>query len=164
MVLAMFLFMRRMAEATNVSAVALEIESEQGDAGAAELRRDLAPGIAIYEINSNSPFFFGAAEKFRETLGRIAKPPKVLVLRMANVTTIDSTALNAMKDLVHRTRKDGTLVVLSELEPQPRAALGRSHVLDEIGEEHIRDSIEEALMVAREYVEASTILDGVAGA
>jgi SulP family sulfate permease len=160
MVLAAFLFMRRMAEVTNVSMVGLEFTEEGAGVSGVALRKGLLPGIAIYEING--PFFFGAAEKFKETLGEISDPPRVLVLRMANVMTIDSTALNALKDLVRRTRKDGTLVVLSEVQPRTRAVLERSYLLDEVGEENIKDTIEGALNTAREYVESSTLLASTA--
>src|SRR5690606_32068981 len=61
MVLAAFLFMRRMAEVTNISAVKKEFADEDGT-GADGLPVEVPPGIAVYEING--PFFFGAAEKF----------------------------------------------------------------------------------------------------
>jgi sulfate permease, SulP family len=156
MVLAAFLFMRRMAEVTDVSAVTAEFaERDAGDTDDMALRTGLPEGVAVYEING--PFFFGAAEKFKETLGALAAPPKVLVLRMANVTVIDSTALNALKDVIRRTRADGTLVVVSELRAQPRDVLTRSYLADEIGEENIHPSIELALLAATEYVRSSAL-------
>jgi sulfate permease, SulP family len=155
MVLAAFLFMRRMAEVTNVSAVTAEFAEREDDDDDTDVRSGLPPGVAIYEING--PFFFGAAEKFKETLGAIAEPPTVLVLRMAHVTVIDSTALNALKDLIRRTRSDGTLVLVSEVRAQPREVLTRSYLADEIGEENIHPTIEMALHAAREYVTSSAL-------
>ena len=69
MVLASFLFMKRMAEVTNVTVVSREFdESVRGtsDDSGAIYRRDIPPGVEVYEING--PFFFGAAEKFKDTL------------------------------------------------------------------------------------------------
>ena len=79
----------------------------------------------MYEING--PFFFGAAEKFKDTLSEVSKKPKVLIVRMRNVPAIDSTAMHALRDLVRRTRKDGTLVLCPTfmLSPSSRWA-GRS--------------------------------------
>jgi SulP family sulfate permease len=160
MVLAAFLFMRRMAEVTDVSVVTDEFLSDVQDEAGMALRRGLPKSVAVYEING--PFFFGAAEKFKETLGAVSDPPRVLVLRMANVTVIDATALNALKDLIRRTRSDGTLVLLSEVRAQPLAVMARSHLMDEIGEENIHPRIEDALRAAREYVESAALFSPVA--
>ena len=150
MVLAAFLFMKRMAEVTNITIVRREFEEDgggQGDDRDAIYRRQIPPGVEVYEING--PFFFGAAEKFKETLGEISRRPKVLVIRMRNVPAIDSTAMHALKDLVRRTRKQGTEVLLSDVHSQPLIALGRSGLLDEIGEEHMFGNVDEALEAAR---------------
>ena len=138
MVLAAFLFMRRMASLANVSQVPLEmLEDGAGD----DLQTQLVPrGVDVYEING--PFFFGAAETFKDTLALVAGKPKVLILRMRRVPVIDATGLHALKDVVHRSRHDGTMVLLCEVQPQPLQALRRSVLIDEIGEEHILATLE----------------------
>jgi sulfate permease, SulP family len=154
-VTAVFLFMRRMSEVTNVGAVTREFgeprEEDETDADRARRRR-LPPGVEIYEING--PFFFGAAEKFKDTLAAVARNPKVLIIRLRNVPAIDSTGLNAFKDLVRRTRHEGTLVLLSDVHAQPMVALGRSALLDELGEENVFGDIDAALDRAAAYVAA----------
>jgi SulP family sulfate permease len=140
-VLAAFLFMRRMSEVTNVTAVTAEFESQVS--GVQPGTEAGAPaGVAVYEING--PFFFGAAEKFRDTLGTIGSRPRVLILRMRHVMTMDSTGIHALREVIRRSRHDGTLVLLAELRSQPLVALDRAGVLDEIGEENLTGSVEEA--------------------
>ena len=150
MVLAALLFMRRMAEVTNVSAITRELD-DAGDLYATDAnavrRRAMPKGVEVYEING--PFFFGAAEQFKDTLGRVAKKPKVLIIRMRNVPAIDSTGIRALADVVRRTRKDGTLVFLSDVHAQPLVALGRSDLLDEIGDDNIFGNLDDALNRAR---------------
>jgi SulP family sulfate permease len=154
MVLAAFLFMRRMAEVTNISIVTRELQDDLGDGDDRDLndvrRRAVPKGVEVYEING--PFFFGAAEQFKDTLGRIAEKPKVLIIRMRNVPAIDSTGLNLLKDLVRRSRRDGTLVVLSDVHAQPMIALGRSELLDEIGEDNLFGNLDDSLNRAREHL------------
>jgi SulP family sulfate permease len=150
MVLAAFLFMRHMAEVTNVSVVTREME-EEGDTydtdPNAVRRRSVPPGVQIYEING--PFFFGAAEMFKDTIGVVAQKPKVMIVRMRNVPMIDSTAMHALRDLVRRVRAGGTLMLLSDVHAQPLLALGRSYLLDEIGDESIFGNLDDALNRAR---------------
>ena len=151
MVLAAFLFMRRMAEVTNVTAMELadDDEGDLYDSDPNGVRRRAVPDrVEVYEING--PFFFGAAESFKDTLGQIARKPKVLIIRMRNVPAIDSTGMHALKDLVHRTRRDGTRVLLSDVHTQPLVALSRSAVLDEIGIENVFGNLDDALNRARE--------------
>jgi SulP family sulfate permease len=147
MILAAFLFMRRMASLANVSVVSSGLVEEDGTDDAA-MAMTPPPGVEVYEING--PFFFGAAETFKDTLALVAGKPKVLILRMRRVPVIDATGLHALTDVVHRSRRDGTLVLLSEVQPQPLQALRRSVLLDEIGEEHICPTLEAALARAEE--------------
>jgi len=153
MVLAAFLFMRRMAEVTNINVLTHEFQDPLDDFERdpnAVGRRVVPPGVEVYEING--PFFFGAAETFKERLGRIAQRPKVLILRMRHVPAIDSTGLHALRDLVHRSRHDGTLVLLSDVHAQPVVALERSGLYDELEEKNVHGNIDDALNRAREHL------------
>jgi SulP family sulfate permease len=154
MVLAAFLFMRRMAEVTQIKPMDPlgddEEDTYSSDPNAVS-RRAVPKSVEVYEING--PFFFGAAEMFKDTLARVARKPKVLIIRMRYVPAIDSTGMHALKDLVHRSRRDGTLVLIADIQSQPRMALERSVVFEEIGEEHIFDSLDAALAAAREHLD-----------
>jgi SulP family sulfate permease len=153
MVLAAFLFMRRMAEVTNVSAVTRELNDSADDylTDPQGVRlRSIPDGVEVYEIDG--PFFFGAAEKFRDALGTIANRPAVLIVRLRKVSAIDSTGLHVLHELSRRSRKDGTLLILSDVHAQPMVALGNSMLLEEIGEENILGGLDEALDRARRAV------------
>lgn len=154
MVLAAFLFIRRMAEVTNVNAVTRELEddpSEQVYMGeGAVSRRRIPADVQVYEING--PFFFGAAELFKDTLARIAEKPRVLVIRMRNVPVLDSTGMHALRDVVHRSRQDGTVVLLSDVHMQPLVALTGSPVLEEIGKERMFSDLDAALQYAEAHL------------
>ena len=153
MVLAAFLFMRRMAEVTNVSMVTRELSDRADDelTDPNAMRRRVVPkGVDVYEING--PFFFGAAEQFKDTIGQIAANPKVLIIRMRHVPAIDSTGLHALQELVRRGRREKILVLLADVHAQPLIALGRSDLLDEIGEDNVFGNIDDALNHARTHL------------
>ncbi|HET8649972.1 MAG TPA: sulfate permease [Gemmatimonadales bacterium] len=156
-VLAVFLFMRRMSEVTNVSVISREFrelsESEEAAAEAETVRQEDVPaGVEIYEING--PFFFGAAESFKSTVARVARKPRVLIIRLRRVPAMDSTALNALRDVVRRSRREGAQVILSGIHAQPMIVLERSGFLDELGPEALAGNFAEALTRARELVQA----------
>ena len=98
MVLAVFLFMKRMAETTEVEAVSNQLrelrsedrlEAEAGEPRAEARHARVPRDVEVYDING--PFFFGAAEKFRDALAQIHRKPRALILDMENVPVIDST-------------------------------------------------------------------------
>jgi len=153
MVLAAFLFMRRMAEVTNISVLTHEftdpVDDFERDPNAVR-RRAIPEGVQVYEITG--PFFFGAAESFKDRVGRITGKPKVLIIRMRHVPAMDSTGLHALRELIHRSRHEGTLVVLSDVHAQPVVALERSGLYDELGEENIHGNIDDALNRARQHL------------
>jgi SulP family sulfate permease len=158
MILAAFLFMRRMAEATNISVLTHEFLEPEDDyerdpnwVG----RRTVPPGVEVYEISG--PFFFGAAEMFKDRLSQIAGKPRVLILRMRHVLTVDSTALHALRDVVARCRREGTLVVLSDVHAQPVIGLVQSGIQAVIGEENVQGNIDDALNRARAYLGLPTV-------
>ncbi len=156
MVLAAFLFMKRMSEVTNITIVTRELnedESGAADERGAIYRRRIPPGVEVYEING--PFFFGAAEKFKDTLARVSRKPRVLIVRMRHVPAIDSTAMHALKDLVRRTRADGTMVMLSDVHSQPLVALERSGLLAEIGEDFCFGDVDSAIAAAQRHLDDS---------
>jgi sulfate permease, SulP family len=151
MVLAAFLFIRRMAGVVNIHAVTSELEDDNterayADANSVRARR-IPEGVEVYEING--PFFFGAAELFKDTLARVAKRPKVLIIRMRHVLALDSTAMHALKDVAHRSRRDGTLLLLADVHMQPLVALTGSAVLEAIGSENLYGNLDDALNRAR---------------
>ena len=151
MVLAAFLFMKRMAEVTNVRALKQEFDDEgvdryESDDNGMRLR-DIPVGVEVYEING--AFFFGAAETFRDTIAAIGGKPKVLIIRMRDVLLLDSTGMHALRDVVHRSRKAGTAVLLSDLHMQPLVALTGSDILAEIGQENVCANLDDALARAR---------------
>ncbi len=147
-VLAAFLFMRRMAEVTQVSYVTkmMHDEEEQDDPNSLK-QRTIPAGVEVFEVNG--PFFFGAADKFKYTLSLVQKKPKVLILRLRSVLSLDATALRALEDVYGRTRREGTVLLLSGVHAQPLIVMERSGFLEQVGEQNVMENIDSALDRAR---------------
>src|SRR5579862_7165286 len=108
MILAAILFMKRMTEVTDVGALKEEM-NETGDEFAdladanSITNRDVPAGVEVYEING--PFFFGVADRLKDALGGIEKPPKVFILRMRRVPTVDATGMHALDEFHDKCRR-----------------------------------------------------------
>ena len=153
MVLAAFLFMRRMSEVTDIRAVREGMDD--GPDGLLFQQREggIPKGVQIYAVDG--PFFFGAADRFREALEQTTEKPRVLVLVLRRVPTIDSTALQALRHLIGRMKQQGTRILLVGARRQPLAAMRRAGLLDAIGEANVLPNIDVALERARETLEAA---------
>jgi SulP family sulfate permease len=151
MVLAAFLFMKRMSEVSNMQVVSREFT----DAGSREDRTHaylphLPAGVEVYEVNG--PFFFGAAKSFQLQAEAVLGRPRVLILRMSNVPAIDSTGMHALAQIVARGRDQNTLVLLSDVHSQPMSALRRTHLLEKIGADAIHANLKDAIARARRHI------------
>ncbi len=151
-VLAALLFMRQMANATQVGYVtkSLQEEDEEVDDPNALSKRDVPPGVEVFEIYGS--FFFGAADKFKDALHTVEKTPKILILRMRHVFALDATGLRALEDVFEKTKHEGTVLVLSGVHAQPFVTMQRAGLLDKIHEDNVFGNIDDALNRAREIL------------
>lgn len=145
-VLASLLFMRRMAEVTQVKAVRDVVDYESPDALEGEIV-GVPADVEVFEINGS--FCFGAARKFTEALLASHVRTRAVILRMRHVLAMDATGLHALEDVAQRLRRRGTRLLLSGVHAQPLIALERSGALERIGTENVFESFDEALAAAR---------------
>lgn len=153
LVLAAFLFMKRMSEVTNVSRVAegfADPDDDDSADGGPAAGRVVPAGVDIYEIDG--PFFFGAAESFTSAVGDVARRPRVLIIRLRRVPVIDSTGLAALRDVLERRRRAGTLVILSEVHPQVGTTLEQAGLAAALGPANLTASLDSALDRASQFL------------
>lgn len=151
-VLASLLFIRRMSEVANVGMITRELNGdgdEPYDPNSISLRV-VPPGVEVFEIQG--PFFFGAADRFKEALHLLDKPVSIIILRIRNVNAIDATGLHTLRELHHRCKRDGSHLLLSGVHAQPLFAMQKSGLWDEIGEENILSNIDDSLNRARDIL------------
>ncbi|WPZ32146.1 SulP family inorganic anion transporter [Thalassobaculum sp. OXR-137] len=116
------LFIHRMSKVTAVeSAVPFVAEDERDDRAdyddAAAADRD----TVVYRISG--AFFFGAAASIGSVLDRIADSHRRLIVDLAAVPFIDSTAANTIESLVARAKRNGVEIVLTGASAEIRRSL-----------------------------------------
>lgn len=135
MVLAALLFMQRMANTSNIIAA-------DADMDALDDYSDLPKDIEVYEIKG--PFFFAAAQKYRETLKNFGKTNKVLILRMRYVPFIDSTGIHNFRETVKYLKTRNVKIILSGVQPGVKKELEKTRIDFLIGRNNICDNYNEA--------------------
>ena len=148
MVLAAMLFIKRVSESTQITAVDETTESEGPHHSI--IGKEIPPGVMVYRIFG--AFFFGAAEKLETSLKRANQEPKVLILRMRKVIVMDLTALNALESLYERLHGHGKHLILSGPHTQPFLMMDKAGFLDRIGRDNVVDNIDAALARSRDIL------------
>ena len=152
LICACLLFMRRMAETTDVHAVMNEIDlNEDADMERGNLEHLTIPeGVEVYEING--PYFFGAGNRFEDIMARYGSRPKVRIIRMRKVPFIDSTGMHNLENMCRMSQKEGITVVLSGVNPKVESVLKRNNFQELLGSENICNHIDLALARANELI------------
>lgn len=145
MVLACLLFIKRMSEETKVNGWTY-VDEDTPDVD--EHLQKLPLQIRVYEISG--PLFFGAAGVIEEIV--VKDFTTCLVLRMRSVPALDSTALNALKDLVQVCKSKGITIVFSHVNDQPMKVMEKAGFIELVGEENFQPSISAALDRAEEII------------
>ena len=148
-VIACLLFMRRMAETSDVKLVSdIDVEAESDLQSNQDEHLVVPDGIQVYEING--PYFFGAGNKAEELMSSLRDLPKVRIIRMRRVPFIDSTGIHNLTNICITSKKQNVDIVLSGVNPKVHEVLEKAHFYDIIGEDHICSHIDLALEKAKE--------------
>ena len=148
MVLACLLFIKRMSEETHVDSWTY-VDDDTPDIN--ENLKKLPLQIRVYEITG--PLFFGAADAIEHIV--VKDFTKCLVIRMRSVPALDTTAMNALKNLAKVCQAKGIAMVFSHVNEQPMHVMEKAGFVEIIGEENFRPNISAALKRAEEIITVS---------
>jgi anti-anti-sigma regulatory factor len=118
----------------------------QSDRAATGPAASVAPGIQIYTVGSL--FELDIMRIAQTVLPRVAESPETLVVCLESLTIVDTRGLHTLRELLRRSRAEGTLVLFCGLKRQPRAALARSGLLDELGPRNVVPDLQSAFRLA----------------
>jgi SulP family sulfate permease len=149
MILAMLLFIRKVAQTTTVSLVT----PDYVEAGRPHILQDklIPPFVSVFRIHG--PFLFGTTDKISAVLEHIDDLEPIVIVRLRNMTAIDATGLRALEDLADRIHKSGRELILCGALPQPAALMHQSEFHEHVGELNVCPNIEVALERAAEIHE-----------
>ena len=142
LLVAVFLFMKRMADVTHIRPWTKHDETMSDDNG--RLKR-IPPKTQVYEING--PMFFATTDKFADV--PLKNGIKTVIFRMRNIPAIDISALQVMTDVFAHFKKKGINVLFSHVNDQPMSVMKKSGFYDMVGEENFLPNIDEALLKAK---------------
>ncbi len=158
MVIAMFLFVKRMADSMNISEIgsassqfrAITTEDDEENYQEDDLHKNLSKEVFLYEING--PLFFGAANKFLDIMNEIDRHSSIIIFKLRNVPNMDATAFDALKRINKRCRDKRILILYAEMNEQPYKLLLNTGFVSSNGDDRFFNTTAEAIQKANEII------------
>jgi SulP family sulfate permease len=145
MFLAVLLFIRSVTATTTVS----EVTEDYVNDGYFHMLQDKEiPDYAVI-FRIHGPFLFGATDKISEITRRINDLPPIVIMRLRNMTVIDSTGILALEDLAEAMHASGRTLLFCGARAQPRRLIGQAGFAEIVGKENICENVLEALARAK---------------
>ncbi len=146
MILAALIFIRNVTATTTVS----EVTDDYVEGGRVHVLQDKdIPGyVTIFRIHG--PFLFGATEKTQEIADQVHQLPPVVLLRLRNMTALDTTGLHALEELAKVIHQSGRALIMCGARPQPAALMADEEFQFAVGPNNICPHVEAALTRAKE--------------
>ena len=141
MILAAFVFIRKVTATTTVSQVTAEYLRE-GHAHILQ-HKEIPSYVTIFRIHG--PFLFGATDKIEQITRRLSELTPIIILRLRNMTAIDATGLQALEDLADAVHASGRELILCGAREQPSRLMRQAEFEQHVGSGNICTSISEAL-------------------
>ncbi|HTJ79340.1 MAG TPA: SulP family inorganic anion transporter [Rariglobus sp.] len=142
MILAAGLFVKRVAETTQVQAMT----GDQSEPGNARIK-DLPADVVVYRVFG--ALLFGAADKLDTVLRRAGGGVNVIILHMTAVTSMDTTALDRLEDLHAKLHRHGRHLILCGPHTQPYFMMEKAGFLDAVGADNVVGDIDAAVARAK---------------
>jgi sulfate permease, SulP family len=108
---------------------------------------DLPPGVQAFELYGS--LFFGAVGGIEKLEAQLRPDTRVLVLEMHRLVLIDTSGIDALRQLHRSLQRRATVLVLASVNEQPLSLMRRSGFEDAIGADRIVPSMNEAVQTTR---------------
>lgn len=148
--LAAFLFLQKMSTETRVSLITDNL-ADDDEARARNMSGvEIPPGVEVFELYGS--LFFGAVRQFKESIRVVSKKPKVLILRMRHVPSIDASGVRVLEEMADDADANGYELVFSAVSRSVYRVMRQSGLVEKIGRKKFAGDIFAALEIAKKYL------------
>jgi SulP family sulfate permease len=154
MVLAVLIFIRKVTATTTVTRVT-DQDMEEGRLHVLQ-DKHIPEYVAVFRIHG--PFLFGSTEKLDPIYEQLPTLPPIVIVRLRNMTAIDSTGLQALERLADVVRSSGRSLVLCGAREQPARLMRQAEFEQHVDAENICPHISAGIERARAIFEQGQVL------
>jgi SulP family sulfate permease len=148
--LAAFVFLQKMSTETQVDLITSNLKDDDEFQSRDMSKVKVPHGVEVFEVYGS--LFFGAVAQFRESIRVIGKKPKVIILRMRNVLTIDASGVHILEELADEGRRDGYILVFSAVSRNVYHVMTETGFVEIVGQQNFAVDIFGALDIAEQHL------------
>ena len=158
------LFIKRMASQARVEVGALRpsvggtgndtVYVDNGNGNGNEAATLLEPLSEVLVFRIYGEFFFGAVQKLQAVLLHLKRNPKIIIINMKHVMSMDASSVIMIDQLVTKARNSNITVFIAGVENQPRKVIRQSGLFNKLGEECFFDNLKDAVEAARKMLDS----------
>lgn len=149
--LAAFLFMQKMSKEAHVDIVTDTLQEDEEFYGRDMSEIDIPERVEVFEVYGS--LFFGAVSQFKESIRVVTNRPKVIILRMRHVPTIDASGIHILEELVNEMHARNAIVVFSAVSRSVYRVMRTSGFVELVDRSNFASDIFAAVEIARQYIE-----------
>ncbi|MCW5965816.1 MAG: SulP family inorganic anion transporter [Bryobacterales bacterium] len=153
MILAVLLYIRGVTQTSTVTRITAD-DILDGEQHSLQMH-EIPEGVALYRIHG--PFLFGSTRKLAVVEKELNSLPRIVIIRLRNMTAIDATGLHALEHLAGALRKSGRVMLLCGMRPQPKELMERAEFRQHVGAENICATVRVAIVRARQILEEDEV-------
>jgi len=147
MIIAMFLFVKRVSDTTEIRNL---VDERVFDKDIATVLEKADGKIHVYQVNG--PMFFGVVQEFIAKMKELESSVEVVILDMRHTHAIDASAIDALTRLLKHCNKLNIRLCLTHVQEQPMKVLYKMGFAVKVGESNIYETKTEAIEKAYDYV------------
>lgn len=155
--LAAFLFLQKMSTESRVDAITNSLQEDEEFKGRDMSQIEIPKRVEVFEVYGS--LFFGAVSQFKESMRVLASRPKVIILRMRQVPTIDASGIHILEDLVKEMHARNAIVVFSAVSRSVYRVMRKTGFVDLVDRNNFAPDIFAALEIAKKHIEETKFDD-----
>lgn len=153
--LAAFLFLQNMSKEAHVDVITNTLEEDEEFRSRDMSKIDIPKGVEVFEVYGS--LFFGAVSQFKESIRIVTTKPKVIILRMRQVPTIDASGIHILEELVKEAHATECKIVFSAVSRSVYRVMRRSGFVEMVDKKNFAPDIFGALEIARRHLSSGDI-------
>ena len=148
--LAAFFFLQKMSTETHVDLITENLKDDEEFQARDMSGIEIPRGVEVFELYGS--LFFGAVRQFKESLRVVAQKPKVLILRMRQVSSIDASGMRVLEEVADEAKAGGYILILSAVSRPVYRVMRSSGFVEKVGRKSFAADIFAALETAKKHL------------
>ena len=148
--LAAFLFLQKMSKEARVAVITDTLEEDEEFKSRDMSKIDIPKGVEVFEVYGS--LFFGAVSQFKESIRVVTNKPRVIILRMRQVPSIDASGIHILEDLIKESHSRDAIVVFSAVSRSVYRVMRKTGFVDLVDRKNFAPDIFVALEIARSHL------------